>query len=351
MVKLSVLDLAPIVQGSDASTALRNTISLAQTAERCGYNRYWLAEHHNMGGIASAATAVLIGHVGQATKSIRIGSGGVMLPNHAPLVIAEQFGTLESLYPNRIDLGLGRAPGTDQRTAYALRRNLNSDVDAFPQDVLELQHYLGPPKPDQKVFAVPGTNTRVPIWILGSSLYGASLAALLGLPYAFASHFAPAMLMDAIKLYRERFEPSAQLKEPYLMLGFNICAADTMDEARYLRSSGLQSFLNMQAGKPAQLPPPIRDFEETLDPTSKNMLKAPRSASTYGNHENVRQGLQKFVNDTQADEIIVVSQIYDHTKRLRSYEIAAEVAQDVTSAEDYGHTNEILEEPSPHSST
>ena len=235
MVTLSVLDLAPIVEGGDVATALENTISLAQTAERCRYNRYWLAEHHNMQGIASAATAVVMGQVGQATSTIRIGSGGIMLANHAPLVIAEQFGTLETLYPGRIDLGIGRASGTDPRTSQALRRNLTSNVDTFPQDVMELQYFLGPPKRDQKIFAVSGSNTRVPIWILGSSLYGASLAAMLGLPFAFASHFAPAMLFDAIKIYRERFEPSAQLKAPYLMLGFNICAADTMDEAEYLR--------------------------------------------------------------------------------------------------------------------
>lgn len=326
---ISVLDLAPIVQGSTPEIALKNTISLAQTAERCGYTRYWVAEHHNMGGIASSATAVVIGHVAQATEKIRVGSGGIMLPNHAPLIIAEQFGTLASLYPNRVDLGIGRAPGTDQRTAYALRRNLNTSVDDFPRDVMELQMYLGPPKPDQKVRAIPGMNTKVPIWILGSSLYGAQLAALLGLPFGFASHFAPAMMMDAIKIYREHFKPSAQLKDPYVMLGYNVCAADTMDEAKFLRSSGIQSFLRMRTGQPAQLPPPIENFEETLDPTSLNMLNTARAAATWGDFEKVRVDMESFLEETEADELIIVCQIYDHEKRLRSFEIVAEIAHQI----------------------
>ena len=338
---ISVLDLAPIVQGSTPAVALENTISLAQTAERCGYTRYWVAEHHNMGGIASSATAVVIGHVAQATEKIRVGSGGIMLPNHAPLVIAEQFGTLASLYPDRVDLGIGRAPGTDQRTAYALRRNLNATIDDFPRDVMELQMYLGPPKPDQKVRAIPGMNTKVPIWILGSSLYGAQLAALLGLPFGFASHFAPAMMMDAIKIYREHFKPSTQLKEPYLMLGYNVCAADTMEEAKFLRSSGLQSFLRMRAGQPAQLPPPVEDFESTLDPTSLNMLKTGRAASTWGDREKIRTDMIEFLGDTEADELIIVCQIYDHEKRLRSYEIVAEVAHEINGSD--SETEESVE--------
>lgn len=326
----SVLDLAPIVQGSDAATALNNTIPLAQAAERLGYTRYWLAEHHNMQGIASSATAVVIGHVAAATQSIRVGSGGVMLPNHAPLVIAEQFGTLASLYPNRVDLGLGRAPGTDQQTSFALRRTLNSGVDSFPQDVRELQYYLGPPQENQKVHAIPGANTQVPIWILGSSLYGAQVAAMYGLPFGFASHFAPAMMQEAIEIYRAKFRPSGQLQRPYVMLGYNVCAAETLEEAEFLRTSGLQSFLRMRTGRPSQLPPPVRDFDKTLDPTSRNMLKTARAASVVGDAARVREGMQRFVDETQADELIVVCQIYEFAKRLRSYEIVAEVARGIT---------------------
>ena len=325
--RISVLDLAPIVQGSSADKALANTIPLARAAEALGYTRYWLAEHHNMQGIASSATAVVIGHVAAATESIRVGSGGVMLPNHAPLVIAEQFGTLESLYPGRIDLGLGRAPGTDQQTAFALRRTLNSSIDRFPQDVRELQAYLGPPQENQKVYAIPGSNTRVPIWILGSSLYGAQVAAMYGLPFGFASHFAPAMMQEAIDIYRMRFQPSDQLAEPYVMLGYNVCAADTQEEAEFLRTSGLQSFLRMRIGRPSQLPPPVENFEETLDPASKNMLKTSRAASVVGNPERVRQGMQSFLDETGADELIVVCQIYEFAKRLRSYEIVADLAK------------------------
>ena len=328
-IRVSVLDLAPIVQGSDASTALANTIPLAQAAERLGFIRYWVAEHHNMQGIASSATAVVIGHVAAATQHIRVGSGGIMLPNHAPLVIAEQFGTLASIYPGRIDLGLGRAPGTDQQTAYALRRTLNSAVDSFPQDIRELQFFLGPRQENQKVHAVPGMNTNVPIWILGSSLYGAQVAAMYGLPFGFASHFAPAMMHEAITLYREKFRPSEQLDRPYVMLGYNVCAADTEDEANYLRTSGLQSFLRMHSGRPSRLPPPVRDFEKSLDPTSRNMLKTARAASVVGDRQSILDGMQTFVNETQADELIVVCQIYDFQKRLRSYEIVADAAQEV----------------------
>ena len=332
-IRISVLDLAPIVEGSNPRTALANTIPLAQSAERLGFTRYWLAEHHNMHGIASSATAVVIGHVAAATNRIRVGSGGIMLPNHAPLVIAEQFGTLASLYPDRIDLGIGRAPGTDQRTAFALRRNLNSDVDSFPQDIRELQFFLGPHQENQKVHAIPGMNTNVPIWILGSSLYGAQVAAIYGLPFGFASHFAPAMMQEAIDIYRAKFRPSEQLEKPYVMLGYNVCAAESTDEANFLRTSGLQSFLRMRSGRPSQLPPPMPDFEATLDPTSRNMLKTARAASVVGDPETVRSGMQSFIDETQADELIVVCQIYDFDKRLRSYEIVADVAQDIRRAE------------------
>lgn len=318
------MDLAPIVQGSSPDIALRNTVDLAQFGERLGYKRYWVAEHHNSAGIASSATAVVIGHVAAATASIRIGAGGIMLPNHAPLVIAEQFGTLASLYPDRIDLGIGRAPGTDQRTAYALRRTLNGNIDDFPRDVMELQAYLAPAKPDQKVRAIPGMGTKVPIWILGSSLYGAQLAALLGLPYAFASHFAPAMMSEAVNIYREKFEPSWQIREPHVMLGLNVCAADSVAEAKYLRSSGLKSFLAMQSGRPIQLPPPEEGFEENLDPTTKNMLRHPRGASIWGDFSGVKDGIERFIAATKADELIIVCSIYEHQKRMRSYEIAAQ---------------------------
>ena len=257
MTAFSILDLSPIPEGGDAALALHNTVDLAQHAERWGYRRYWIAEHHNMPGIASAATAVVIGHIANATATIRVGAGGIMLTNHAPLVIAEQFGTLATLFPDRIDLGLGRAPGTDQSTSHALRRNLNGDIDAFPRDVVELQHYFKVVEPGQRVRAVPGAGLDVPIWILGSSLFGAQLAAALGLPYAFASHFAPAALMPALEIYRSRFEPSAHLAEPYVMVGFNVFAAETEQEARLLRTSAQQSILRLRRGSPGQLPPPV----------------------------------------------------------------------------------------------
>ncbi len=329
----SVLDLAPVVEGTDESIALRNAVDLAQHAESWGYRRYWLAEHHNMPGIASSATAVLIGHVAQQTKSIRVGSGGVMLPNHAPLIIAEQFGTLATLYPGRIDLGIGRAPGTDQYTAYAMRRNLQSDIDQFPRDVMELQHYLAPAKTGQKVRAFPGQGTRVPIWILGSSLYGAQLAAMIGLPYSFASHFAPQMLHEAIVEYQKRFAPSAQLKAPYLQLGFNVCAADTREEAAYLRTSGLQSLLKLRAGTPGRLPPPDADLESKLDPGQLHVVRSTRVASAVGTVSEVRDSMQNFVDSTGADELILVASIYEHKKRLRSFEIAAEAASAVVKAD------------------
>ncbi len=322
--KLSVLDLAPIADGSTARDAFANSASLAKLAENLGYKRYWLAEHHNMAGIASAATSVVIGHIAAATQHIRVGAGGVMLPNHAPLVIAEQFGTLESLYPGRIDLGLGRAPGTDQITAQALRRTLAGDVDRFPEDVRELQHYFS--DAPSKVQATPGHGLNVPIWILGSSLYGASLAAAFGLPYAFASHFAPAAMMQAIELYRENFRPSAQLDQPYVMLGYNICAAATAEEAHYLRSSSLQAFINLRTGKPGKLPRPVENFEQTLSPQERYMLDQIGSCSSVGTHDTVVQDLGEFVARTAADEIMVVAQIHDHSARLRSYEIAMSAA-------------------------
>ena len=320
----SVLDLALIPQGSAATDALRNTLDLAQHAERWGYNRYWLAEHHNMPGIASAATSVVIGYVAGGTRTIRVGAGGIMLPNHAPMIIAEQFGTLESLYPGRIDLGVGRAPGTDQRTLRALRRDPSS-ADTFPQDVVELQALLGPLQPGQAVQAVPGTDTNVPIWILGSSLFGAQLAAMLGLPYAFASHFAPNALMQALQVYRERFQPSAQLDKPHAMVGVNVIAAETDEEARYLFTSPQQQFTNLFRGTRGQLQPPIDDIESYWSPAEKAQAMNMLACSFLGSPETIRQGLERFIEQTGADEIIVASAIYDHRARLRSYEILAEV--------------------------
>ena len=322
---LSVLDLSPIVEGNDARQALLNTMDLARHAEVWGYTRYWLAEHHNMPGIASAATAVVIGQVAQATATIRVGAGGVMLPNHAPLVIAEQFGTLAALFPGRIDLGLGRAPGTDQHTSRALRRTLAGNPDAFPQDVMELQQYFKEPAPDQFVRAVPGAGLNVPIWILGSSLYGAQLAAALGLPYAFASHFAPAALMQAIAIYRERFEPSAQLNEPYVMLGMNVFAADTEEEAHFLRTAVLQSFVNLRRGMPGKLPLPVADYTDRVTPDERAMLEAALSCSAVGTPDTVEREIASFVEQTGADEIMITSNIHDHGKRLRSFKLVAEM--------------------------
>jgi luciferase family oxidoreductase group 1 len=322
MVPFSVLDLAPVTLGSTPREALRNTLDLAQHTERWGYRRYWLAEHHNMAGIASAATAVVIGHVAAGTRTIRVGSGGIMLPNHSPLVIAEQFGTLESLHPGRIDLGLGRAPGTDQRTWRALRRDPMS-AERFPQDVLELQALLGPPQPGHAIRAVPGAGTNVPLWILGSSLFGAELAALLGLPYAFASHFAPDDLMPALELYRARFEPSRQLDRPYAMVGINVCAADTDDEARRLFTSAQQRTTNMLRGTRGELPPPIDDIESYWSPIEKVHASHRLICSFVGAPERVRRTLEGFLAETGADEVMVNSAIYDHGARLRSYELLA----------------------------
>ncbi len=323
MTPLSVLDLSPIIQGGDASQSLANTLDLARHAERLGYNRYWLAEHHNMRGIASAATAVVIGHVAAGTSTIRVGAGGIMLPNHAPLVIAEQFGTLNALYPGRIDLGLGRAPGTDQLTARALRRSLTNS-DNFPQDVLELRSYFRPAEPGQAILAVPGVGQEVPLWILGSSLYGAQLAAHLGLPYAFASHFAPAELERAVSLYRTTFRPSKQLEAPYVMLGVNVFAAETDAEARLLLTSLQQAFVNLRAGNPGPLPPPVEHYEEQLPESARAMLDQALSCSVIGSPDTVREGLAAFITRTRADELMVTAQIYDHAARLRSFEITAE---------------------------
>jgi luciferase family oxidoreductase group 1 len=327
MIPLSVLDLSPVVEGSDVGAALRNTIDLARHAERLGFDRYWLAEHHNMPGIASAATSVVIGQVAAATSTIRVGSGGIMLPNHAPLVIAEQFGTLEALFPGRIDLGVGRAPGTDQMTARALRRTLAGDVDRFPQDVVELMRYLDPPQPGQSVQAVPGEGTRVPVWILGSSLFGAQLAAMLGLPYAFASHFAPAQMAEAIALYRAKFEPSERLAQPDVMLGLNLVAAETDDAARRLFTSIEQAFLRLRSGRPGRLPPPVDAV-----PEAAMMRDGPLASAVVGSPQTVRDGLAAFIAKYRPDEVIVTSQIYDHADRVRSYEILADVRAELARA-------------------
>jgi len=325
VIPLSVLDLAPIVLGGTAAEAFERSRDLARHVDAWGYRRFWLAEHHGMPGVASAATSIVIAHVAAGTSRIRVGAGGIMLPNHSPLVIAEQFGTLESLFPGRIDLALGRAPGTDPMTARALRRHHAGDAaDTFPQDVLEVMHYFEPAaKGPAAVRAVPGEGLRVPVWILGSSLFGASLAAALGLPYAFASHFAPAQLMDAAALYRREFTPSAHLERPHLMLGFNVIAAATDEEAQYLFTSIQQAFLNLRRGQPAQLPPPVAGFGETMTPAERAMLEQALACSAVGSPDTVRRGVEEFVARTGADELIVTSQIYDHAARLRSYELLA----------------------------
>ena len=321
MTPLAVLDLSPIIEGGTAAQAFRNTLDLAQHAERWGYHRFWVAEHHNMPGIASAATAVLIGHVGAGTTTIRIGAGGIMLPNHAPLQVVEQFGTLESLFPGRVDLGLGRAPGTDHAAAFALRRTLNANPDEFPRDVMEVIDFFRDPQPGQPVRAVPGAGLRVPIWILGSSLFGAQVAAGFGLPFSFASHFAPAMMHEAIAIYRERFRPSAFLQKPYLMLGVNVVAADSDSEARFLASSGRQSFASLRSGRPIPLPPPSQEWER--DPSDKADPTNQTRVSFVGAPDTIRPQMQEFISRTQADELIVVSHIYDHGARLHSCELAS----------------------------
>jgi luciferase family oxidoreductase group 1 len=330
-ISFSVLDLSPIIQGSTAVQSYQNTLDLARHAEAWGYRRYWLAEHHNMTGIASAATAVIIGHVAAGTSKIRVGSGGVMLPNHAPLVIAEQFGTLESLYPGRIDLGIGRAPGTDQRTARALRRERINSADFFPQDLLELQSYFGPVEPGQTVQAVPGAGLKVPIWLLGSSLFSAQLAALLGLPYAFASHFAPTDMMAALNLYRNEFKPSESLERPYTMAGINVFAASGDAEAARLFTSLQQQFVNLRRGVPGPLNPPVDTMEGRWSAFEKAGVEQALRESVVGSPETVRQGLESFLDRTGVDEVLVTASIFDHALRLRSFEIVAEVRDRLTN--------------------
>ena len=327
MIPISILDLVPVIVGETPREALRKSLDLARHAERFGYTRYWVAEHHNMTGIASAATSVVIGYLAGGTSTIRVGSGGIMLPNHAPLIIAEQFGTLESLYPGRIDLGLGRAPGTDQRTLRALRRDPQR-ADDFPQDVLELQSFLAalkPGDPRPAVRAVPGRGTEVPIWILGSSTFGAELAAALGLPYAFASHFAPDALLNALHVYRRTFRPSKQLDHSYAMVGVNVVAADTDEEARRLFTTVQQSFTNLLRGSPGKLQPPLDDIEEYWMPAEKHQASRMLKHSIVGSPETVRRGLDGFVALTKADELMIVCSLHDHSARLRSYELVAEL--------------------------
>ena len=342
MTPLSVLDLSPVPKGSSPGQALRNSIDLARQAEAFGFQRYWMAEHHNMPGIASAATAVALAHVAVATRTIRIGAGGIMLPNHAPVIIAEQFGTLAALHPGRIDLGLGRAPGSDQIAARAMRRNLAAEVDQFPSDVVELMHYFRAAEPGQVLQAVPGAGEDVAVWILGSSTFGAQLAAHLGLPYAFASHFAPGQMHDAVAIYRERFRPSDRLAAPYVMLGVNVIAAETDQQARRLFSSLQQAFLNLRRGRPGKLPPPVDDLEANIDRHGRAMLADALACSVVGGPGTVKQGVERFIASTGADELMVTAQIFDHTARIRSFEILAHealahatLAQEVLQADAY----------------
>ncbi len=323
MVKLSVLDLAYIGEGFTPADALANALDLAQHVEAAGFSRFWLAEHHNLAGIASAATAVCICHVAGGTNTIRVGAGGIMLPNHSPMIIAEQFGTLATLFPNRIDLGLGRAPGTDQRTLQALRRDPGAS-EYFPQDVLELQALLGPPQENQAIHAIPGEDTNVPLWILGSSLFGAQLAAALGLPYAFASHFAPQALIQAVSVYRERFKPSAQLDKPYVMVGCNAIVADTEDEAKRLFTSPQQNFTRMVRGTRGQLPPPVDDIEDFWSPMEKSQSSSMLACSFHGSKATIKDELAPLIEATGADELMVAAAIWDHKARVRSFELLAE---------------------------
>jgi len=325
MIPFSVLDLSPIAEGATPADALRRSLDLAQHAERWGYRRYWLAEHHNMTGIASAATAVVIGYIAGGTKTIRVGSGGVMLPNHSPLVIAEQFGTLASLYPDRIDLGLGRAPGTDMATARALRRDPAASADHFPQDVQELQAYLEPLHPGQRIQAVPGTGTGVPIWLLGSSLFSAHLAALLGLPFAFASHFAPLDLLPALEAYRRGFRPSAQLDRPYAMVAVNIFAAETDREARRQFTSVQQSFINLRRGTPGPVPAPIEEIAGYASAAEIAQVDHALAYSAVGSAETVERLLRDIIEETRPDELMVAAHFHDHPARLRSFELAARI--------------------------
>ncbi len=329
MIQVSVLDLAPITEGSDATRTFANSLDLARAAERFGYQRYWLAEHHNMPGIASAATAVLIGHIAGGTSRIRVGSGGVMLPNHAPLQVAEQFGTLACLYPGRIDLGLGRAPGTDQAAARALRRYY-ANADEFPADVVELMKYFEPAQPGQVVRAVPGAGINVEMWILGSSLFGAQLAAMLGLPYAFASHFAPDALEQAIAIYRSTFRPSARLAQPHVMLALNVVAADTDDEARRLFTTQQQAFINLRRGKPGLVPPPLESGEAIngyCSADEKANVDRALGCAVIGSKSTVRSGIDSFVAKHRPDELIFTANIFDHALRVRSFELAMQAVR------------------------
>jgi len=332
MIPFSVLDLSPIPKGGAPADALRNTLALAQRADQLGYQRYWLAEHHNMPGIASAATSIVIGYVAGGTQRIRVGSGGVMLPNHSPLVVAEQFGTLASLYPGRIDLGLGRAPGTDMMTARALRRDIATSGEEFPQDVQELQSYFAPAEPKRRIRAVPGAGIEVPIWLLGSSLFSAQLAAMLGLPFAFASHFAPDAMVQAVEMYRSGFQPSAQLDKPYAMLAANVLAADTDKEARRQFTSQQQSFINLRRGMPTQVPPPIDDMDAYWSPAEKAMVDHSLAVSFIGSADTVERGFRKFIDAMQPDELMITAHIYDQAARLRSIEIVAGVRDRLAAA-------------------
>ncbi|HMJ08926.1 MAG TPA: LLM class flavin-dependent oxidoreductase [Pyrinomonadaceae bacterium] len=331
-IQVSVLDLAPIGEGFEAADALRNSLDLARKAERLGYKRFWVAEHHSMPGIASAATAVVIGHIAGGTSTIRVGAGGIMLPNHAPYVIAEQFGTLEALYGKRIDLGLGRAPGSDRATAHALRRSLESGGDDFPELLAELRFFLKAPTPGQKVTAIPGAGSNVPIWLLGSSGFSAQLAGQLGLPFSFAAHFSPEYTLPALELYRRNFRPSETLGKPYAMVALNVFAADTDAEAQRLATSQHQSFLNLIRGKPGKIQPPVDDMDLIWTPQEKAMVDARLGGSIIGDSKTVRRGIEEFVQRTAADELMVNAIIYDHDARLRSYEIVAEVTRLAASA-------------------
>lgn len=328
-IPLSLLDLAPIIQGSTAKEAFAHSLDIAQLAEKLGYHRYWLAEHHNMTGIASAATSVLIGYLAANTHILRLGSGGVMLPNHSPLVIAEQFGTLNTLYPERIDLGIGRAPGSDQRTMQALRRHMNTDIDNFPQDVAQIINWFDAINPDPAVRPVPGFGEKIPVWLLGSSLYSARLAAQMGLPFAFASHFAPDLLLQALEVYRANFQPSQRLSKPYAMVCINIIAADTQREAEFLFTSMQQAFVMLRRGQPSQLPAPVESMENIWSPAEEFGVQQALGMSLVGDKTKVRYGLETILRQTQADEIMVNGQIFDHQARLHSFELAMQVMSEM----------------------
>ncbi|WP_286884946.1 LLM class flavin-dependent oxidoreductase [Aneurinibacillus sp. UBA3580] len=333
-IPFSVLDLSPIVEGGTPADAFRNTLDLARHAEKWGYTRYWLAEHHNMPGIASSATSVVIGYVAAGTSKIRVGSGGIMLPNHSPLVIAEQFGTLESLFPGRIDLGLGRAPGTDQLTAHALRRDSRSDGQDFPEQLAELRSYFDPSLTSgvRRIRAIPGEGLNIPIWLLGSSGFSAQLAGQLGLPFAFASHFSPENTLPALELYRQSFRPSEVLDEPYAMVGVNVIAADSDEKARWLATSLQQQFLNLIRNNPGKLQPPVENIDELCNEFEKAVLHKQLGSSIIGRPETVKEKLQSFLDETRADELMITAQIFDHQSRLRSFEIVAEIIKKENNA-------------------